>query len=168
MKRLISLIPAIGLLFVTHAARAQCESHNDTLENKARWIVTVMNGTTEKPSGSKSCVDCSDGSKHHGVTYVPAACGKSEGTVCVSWGLPTNDAHRGSDYLHEAMHLYLYRLGQKNKTGPSDYKNEHLTQCLASLEGAADHDENDCGAEKLKAELLRAAYSPYNSPPWYP
>ena len=108
-------------------------------------------------------------------------------TVCISGGLSTPDAHRGSDFLHEAMHLYLQRLEEANVLGwyRVGYPGKAIAPCNAylpdylakqyaapKLHYVYDHlaPRAGCGysgsdLEAIAGQLI-AEKSPFNDPAW--
>ena len=180
-----------GLAWFPAPAGAQCDP-NAALEAAAQQIATAMGGylqfvdnnTTQacpEVLPSTNCRDqlghvfTGDGSLHHGLMY-PCVGGWGffrEATACVTADLPTGNSHRGSDAIHEVMHLYLYRLQQKGYLSryfqTSDgYLDEPLTRCMAKLYSAPISDGPLCAnPNDPQLDQMRRDYSPYNSPRWW-
>jgi len=177
IARVLATFGAITILTGPPPAYAQ-SALNATLEQRARAIIQAMGGTETMPAGSLSCQVPSScggdgGRPHHGVMYGYGCpeLGYGPGTVCVSRDLDTTNAHRGSDLLHEAMHLYLFRLGSSNRrlVEANLYLDEYFTNCLAENQGSTQPDPYRCKSElRPAAQSLINRYSPYVTSGWPP
>jgi hypothetical protein len=146
---------------------------NAALEALATRIIRVLGGEAMKPHGPLSC-DLSRcklaGRRHEGIMYPPGTCQVQVPTVCTSWGLSTSNAHRGSDFLHQTLHVYTLRLMEANKAHWHFRRyqifDEPFNDCLTQLMGGSFLNYGSCSQRDRVEGIKLLRMYPVLGYPW--